>query len=39
MINVILNKADFEYDIYGIVKAFYSKEEVECYYTNDVDMT
>ncbi|WP_027422505.1 coproporphyrinogen dehydrogenase HemZ [Lachnobacterium bovis] len=38
MINVILNKADFEYDIYGIVKAFFPKEEVECYYTNDVDI-
>ncbi|SFG40105.1 oxygen-independent coproporphyrinogen-3 oxidase [Lachnospiraceae bacterium C7] len=38
MINVILNIADFEYDIYGIVKAFFSKEDIESYYTKDVDI-
>ena len=28
MITVLLDKAEFEYDIHSLVKAFYPKEEV-----------
>lgn len=35
MIKILQNKKDFEYDIYSLVKAFYSKEEVTTYIEGD----
>ena len=31
-IEIIVNKADFEYDIFGLVQAFYPREEIEIVY-------
>ena len=31
MITVCLNKANFEYDIHSLVKAFYAREEVKVF--------
>ena len=28
-IEIIVNEADFEYDIFGLVQAFYPREEIE----------
>lgn len=33
MINVTLNRTEFEYDIHSLLKAFFPKEDVEIYYT------
>ena len=35
MIQVLLNKTEFEYDIHSLIKAFFPKEDVEIYYTED----
>ena len=35
MINVNLNKPEFEYDIHSLIKAFFPKDDVEIYYTGD----
>ena len=37
MINVNLNKPEFEYDIHSLIKAFFPKDDVEIYYTGDVE--
>ncbi len=37
MITVNLNKPEFEYDIHSLIKAFFPKEDVEIYYTGNVD--
>ena len=35
MIAVELSKPDFEYDIRGMIREFYPKEEVRIYYRDD----
>lgn len=37
MINVNLNKPELEYDIHSLIKAFFPKEDVEMYYTSEVN--
>ena len=36
MIGISFNKKEFEYDAYTLVKAFYPKEEIEMYYTEEI---
>ena len=35
MIEIYLNKPEFEYDIHSLIKAFFPKDNVEIYYTDD----
>lgn len=35
MITVTLNRTEFEYDIHSLIKAFFPKEDVELYYTEE----
>ena len=32
MIELVFNHADFEYDVYGLVQAFFPREELETVY-------
>lgn len=36
MIGISFNKKEFEYDAYTLVKAFYPKEDIEMYYTEEI---
>lgn len=36
MIGISFNKKEFEYDAYTLIKAFYPKEDIEMYYTEEV---
>lgn len=37
MIAVTLNRTEFEYDIHSLIKAFFPKEDVEIYYTEEAE--
>ena len=37
MINVTLNRTEFEYDIHSLLKAFFPKEDVGIYYTKEAE--
>lgn len=39
MIGISFNKKEFEYDAYTLIKAFYPKEEIEMYYTEEEQET
>ena len=38
MIEIYLNKPEFEYDIHSLIKAFFPKDNVEIYYTDDAEI-